>query len=154
MSMELHVLSDRRLNSTAEWQRAINSSSYPVQLSAGIQFASINGFAPVAFNNVQTGFEFFHDNASKVMDFLGSKNFSRQYKYALGFRWRGTSLDELQAAWMAATAYASATGGIVFDHEAGKALSLLEARAAVDQIVRNSPRLAEALNVIREEFEA
>jgi hypothetical protein len=152
--MELHVLSDQRLNSSAEWQCSINSASYPVQLNDGIQFGSIDGFAPVTLNGAQTGFECFHDDASKALDFLGRGNFGRHWKYALGFRWRGTRLDELQAAWMAATAYASATGGVVFDHEAGKALNLREARDAVDQIVRNIPRIAEALATIRKEFEA
>jgi hypothetical protein len=153
MSMGLHVLSDQRLNNSAEWQHAMNLASYPVQLSDGFQFASINGFAPVALNGTQTGFECFHDDVSKAMDFLGRENFGYQWKYALAFRWRGTSLDELQAAWMAATAYAAATGGIVFDHEAGKVLTLREARAAVDQIIRNIPRMAEALATIRKEFE-
>ena len=153
MSMELHVLSDQRLNNSAEWQHAMNLASYPVQLS-DVQFASINGFATVALNGAQTGFECFHDDASKAMNFLGRENFGYQWKYALGFRWRGTSLDELQAAWMAATAYAAATGGIVFDHEAGKVLTLREARAAVDRIVRNIPRIAETLATIRKEFEA
>lgn len=152
MAMELHSLSDRRLNDSAEWQHAINLASYPVQLSDDFQFASVDGFVSVALSGGQTGFECFHDDASKAMDFLGRENFRHQWKYALGFRWRGTSLDELQAAWMAAVAYASATGGIVFDHEAGKSLTLREAREAVDKIVRNIPRVSETLAAIRKEF--
>lgn len=154
MSMELHVLSDRRLNNGAEWQRAVNSMSYPLQLSDRLEFASVNGFVSVALNGTQSGFECFRDDASKTMDFLGRENFSHQWKYALGFRWRGTSLDELQAAWMAATAYASAVGGIVFDHEAGKVLTVLEAKQAVSQIVEDAPRIAQSLAAILEKFKA
>ncbi len=153
MAMELHALSDRRLNDSAEWQHAINLASYPVQLSDDFQFASADGFVPVALNGTQTGFECFHDDASKTMDFLGRENFRHQWKYALGFRWRGTSLDELQAAWMVAAAYASATDGIIFDQEAGKSLTLREAREVVDEIVRNVPRISETLAAIRSGFE-
>jgi hypothetical protein len=53
---------------------------------------------------------------------------------------------------MAAVAYASATGWLVFDHEAGKSLTLREAREAVDKIVRNIPRVSEPLAAIRKEF--
>jgi hypothetical protein len=43
MAMELHVLSNRRLSSIAEWQRAIGAQGFPLRLAADVQFASADG---------------------------------------------------------------------------------------------------------------
>lgn len=43
MSMELFVLSDRRLASIAEWQRAINAESFPLRLSPETPFEELDG---------------------------------------------------------------------------------------------------------------
>ena len=47
MSMELHVLSDRPLNSVVEWQRAIDREGFQLRLSSDIQFATASGMLPV-----------------------------------------------------------------------------------------------------------
>ena len=47
MAMEMHVLSDRRLSSTTEWQRAIEAEKFPLRLEPNIQLASVNGFLPL-----------------------------------------------------------------------------------------------------------
>lgn len=152
MSMELHVLSDRPLNSVVEWQRAITVERYPLRLAADVQFAAVQGFLPATLDGRQTGFECYHDNAAATMNFLGSADFDRQWKHALGLRWLGSKFDELTAAWMAATAYAAATGGIIFDHERGKPLSVEEARATVAAILRDRPRAEAMLEKIEAEF--
>jgi hypothetical protein len=95
----------------------------------------------------QTGFECYHDNAMETMSFLGKENFDHPWSFALGFRWIGDSA-ELQAAWMAATAYAAATGGIVFDHEEGKVLTPQEAREVVRDIVRDLPAMETILREV------
>ncbi len=41
MSMELYVLSDRSLTSIAEWQLAIDSSGFPLRLSAAVRLVQI-----------------------------------------------------------------------------------------------------------------
>jgi hypothetical protein len=56
MSMELHVLSDRPLNSVAEWQRAIDREGFQLRLSSDIQFATASGMLPVTLEGKQTGF--------------------------------------------------------------------------------------------------
>lgn len=43
MSMELFVLSDRRLASIAEGQRAINAESFPLRLSPETPFEELDG---------------------------------------------------------------------------------------------------------------
>ena len=80
-----------------------------------------------------------------------STDFGHDWKYVLAFRWRG-DFNELRAAWIAGSAYAQATDGIVFDDQEGKVRSPAEARevarveyeapdpdvhSAVDQVLRD-----------------
>jgi hypothetical protein len=94
-----------------------------------------------------TGFECFHDNAQETQDFLGSSHFDHAWKFALGFRWIG-DMAELQAAWMAAAAYARAANGIVFDPQEGKVFTPGEAVEVVHQIQRDMPRMDAAMREI------
>ncbi len=136
MAMELHVLSDRRLGSIAEWQRAIDAEGFPLRLAADVDLAQANGFLPARLRSKQTGFECFHDRADETMDFLGRINFDHPWKFALGFRWIGDPA-ELEAVWMAAAAYAVATGGIIFDPQETEVFTPVRARETVRQIERD-----------------
>jgi hypothetical protein len=140
MAMELHVLSDQRLNSIAEWQRAIGREGYPLHLDGNTQLGAVKGFLPATMNRKQTGFECYHDDALETMSFLGNDQFGHRWKYSFGFRWRGSSFEELDASWMAATAYAAATGGIIFDHEEGRVFTAQQARELVAKFVSERPQ--------------
>lgn len=135
--MELHVLSDRPLGSIMQWQQAIDAEGFPLRLPSNIDLVSIKGFVPVDFVNRKIGFECYHDDAKGMLEFLGESNFDHRWRLAFGFRWLGTRPEELQAAWMAATAYAAATGGIIFDHEEGKLFTPEQARETVRNIARD-----------------
>ena len=151
MSMELHVLSDRHLASFAEWQRAIDAERFPLRFEANADLQTTSGFVPLQFEYVPSGFECFHDNAEQTQNFLGSENFDRKWKFALGFRWRGDPM-ELLAAWMAATAYATASSGIIFDHQEARSFTPQEARAVINDIKRDLPRMASILKNIEANF--
>jgi hypothetical protein len=140
MSMELHVFSDRQLQSIAEWQHALDEERYPLQLAADVILDSVDGFLPSTLDRRRTGFECFHDDAAHTMDFLGRDHFSHSWKCALGLRWRG-DFDELQAAWMAATAYAAAADGVIFDHEVAKIVTPEQGRKTVAEILAARPRV-------------
>jgi hypothetical protein len=130
MAMELWVLSDKKLNSIAEWQSAIDAEGFALQLSDGTSFGELNGFLPAHLRGRSTGFECNHWPASAFMhemqEMLGT-DFGHDWTYVLAFRWRG-DFNELRAAWIAGAAYAQATGGIVFDDQEGKLRSAVEAR--------------------------
>lgn len=126
---------------------------FPLRLAEDVTFVTVKGLVPARLSDEQTGFECYHDDAKETVEFLGSDNFSHPWSYALGFRWRGSNFDELQAAWMAATAYAAATDGIVFDHEEGKALTPQQARDMVAQILRDIPRAVEFMAALKKKFE-
>jgi hypothetical protein len=151
MAMELHVFSDRQFSSIAEWQRAIDIEKYPLRLAADVQFASAQGFLPATLNGRQTGFECYHDDAMGTMKFLGNDHFGHRWGFALGFRWRG-DFDELEAAWMAATAYAAGTDGVIFDHQEGKQFTPAQARDVIDGIIRDRPRAEAHVEEVKRKF--
>jgi hypothetical protein len=127
MAMELWVLSDRQLNSIAEWQSAIDFEEFPLKLTDETPFEKLSGFLPARLGNEPTGFECSHWNAIEFMRDMSNANFGHDWKYVLAFRW-GRNLNEMRAAWIAGSAYAQATGGVVFDDQEGKVRSAMEAR--------------------------
>lgn len=126
MSMEICVLSDTRLDSVSEWQKALDAEGFAVRLSDDEPFAEISGFLPASLRDKQTGFECYHVDPREMIDTYDNVQFGREWKYALVFVWGG-DFTEMQAAWMAATAYARATSGIVFDPQASQLLTASQA---------------------------
>jgi hypothetical protein len=151
MAMELWVLSDRQLNSIPDWQRAIDAEGFPLRLSAERPFENLNGFMPAYLRGERTGFECSHWPAGEFMRDMSKIDFGHEWKYVLAFRWRA-DFNELRAAWIAGSAYARATDGIVFDDQEGKVRNAAEAgevarveyetpdpdvHSAVDQVLRD-----------------
>jgi hypothetical protein len=122
MSIEFSVLSDRQLSSTAEWQQAIDAEGFPLRLDPACVLAQAGGFFPAHFGDKRTGFERCHDDAGEFIDAYPDFDFGRRWTYALGLR-IGGDYDQLRAAFMAAAAYARATGGVVWDGESGEVMS-------------------------------
>ena|SRR5579884_1345191 len=126
MSMELCVLSDMRLASMAEWQRAIDAEKGSLQLSAEGAVGEVNGFLPANLQGKQTGFECYHVDPHEITETYDNLQFGRAWKYGLVLVWGG-DFAEMKAAWMAASAYARATSGVVFDPQASQLLTASEA---------------------------
>lgn len=141
MSMELNIFFDRSLRSIGEWQAAIDVERYPLRLAQDVDLATISGFVPADFKGKPAGFECFHDDAKDTMKSLGIGRFDRNWRFSLGLRWRGTSFDELNSAWMAATAYAAATDGVIFDYEEARIFRPVEARELVRRFEQEQPMI-------------
>jgi hypothetical protein len=139
MSLEFSVLSDRRLSSTAEWQQAIDTEGFPLRLDPECALAQTNGFFPAYFGDKLTGFECHHDDAGELIDSYPDVDFGRRWAYALGLRIVG-DYDELRAAFMAAAAYARATGGVVWDGESGEVMSPDRAAEVTRDIEDHAPK--------------
>lgn len=139
MSMGLWVFSDKQLGSIAEWQAAIDAETYPLRLSNSMLFESLRGFLPAHLSGELTGFECYHDDAKKLISDNSDLNFDHSWKYVLSFRWVGSKVNELRAAWMAGTAYAQATGGVIFDDQEAKFRNATEAREVVRDVQRDMP---------------
>jgi hypothetical protein len=140
MAMEIHVLSDRRLLSIAEWQRAIDAEGFALTLSDETPFDSIGGFLPAKLGGTDTGFECDHWDPNDTYEAYADIPFPHRWRYELSFRW-SADIAEWHAAWMAAAAYAAATSGIVFDPQTSKLLSPAEARADVVKLQREIPEI-------------
>jgi hypothetical protein len=134
--MELWVLSDKQLGSVAEWQIAINTEGMPLTLSDEKALDKIDGFLSARLREQPTGFECNHGPAAEFMRDMPKVDFGHAWKYVPALRWRA-DFNELRAAWIAGSAYARATDGIVFDDQEGK--------------IRNA---AEAIETARRECEA
>jgi len=139
--MELWVFSDRQLNTIAEWQTAIDAEAYPLKLDETTPLESVRGFRPAHLRGDLTGFECYHDDAEKLMRNNTDLNFDHAWKYVLAFRWVDSKVNELRAAWMASTAYAQATDGVIFDDQEGKFRNATEARDVVRDVERDMPEI-------------
>ena len=139
MSIEISVLSDRQLASTAEWQQAIEAEGFPLRLDQTVKLDEASGFFPAHFGEKLTGFECSHDDAAEMIDSYSDIDFGRRWAHALGLR-LGGDYDELRAAFMAATAYARATGGVVWDGESGEVMSPDRAAEEARQIDADAPK--------------
>ena len=148
MSMELWVLSDKKLSSVAEWQAAIDAEGYALGLKKDAEFGDLKGFLSCQLEGNLTGFECYHDDAGALMRNNPGTNFGHDWKYALGLRWLGSKQSEILAAWMAGTAYARATGGIVANDQD----SQLRTPAQSAEVVRDIEHPSQAYEDARREL--
>jgi hypothetical protein len=144
MSMELRLLSDRRLSTVGEWQNAITAEAFPLQLSDETSLGAIGGFLPSHLSGKLTGFECNHWDANVVKVEYPTVDFGHDWKYVLALRWLGSKRDEMLAAWMAATAYARATGGVVFDELDSKIRTASEALEIVRDLETDDQHIVDA----------
>jgi len=140
MSIEIYVLSDRRLASIAEWQQAIDREGFALRLSTEASFDALGGHLPAQWGDKHAGFECDHWKGSAVIDEIPDVEFGRRWKHALGFRFGG-DYGALLGAYAAAAAYARATDGVVFDGESGEVLTPEKAVQAARDIERDLPKV-------------
>jgi hypothetical protein len=148
MSMEIHCLSDRQLDSIIDWQQAIDAQGFALKLSNSCPFASLKGFLPAQSGETETGFECYHDDPDELLVEYDNIDFGHSWKFALSFRWGG-DLSECLAAYMAAAAYAKATDGVVFDSEEGQILTPQKAVECARQMETELPAVQAELDRIR-----
>lgn len=140
MAMEICVLSDERLDSVAEWQKAINAEGFPLRLSDADPSRNLIAY----LRDEETSIEYDIHDFSELKDAYRHVNFGRNWRYAVAFTWSSDFAEEI-AAWMAATAYASATDGVIFDEQEGKLFTPDESRQITCGIEERRPELEAAL---------
>lgn len=150
--MELLILSDRQVSSIAKWQTAIDREGYPLQLAPDMQFETLFGFLPSHLRGELTGFECYHVDAANQIHSNPDINFDHEWKYCFAFVWLGSKWKELLAAWMAGTAYAVATDGVIYDAEGGKFVTPEEARRIVYELEHPTPAQKTAMDEVRREL--
>jgi hypothetical protein len=124
MSMELYVISPRRLKNIEEWQHAVDELQFPIKFSQDVDFKKTSGFLPLLLNGKLSGFECDHWTIEDIKENLIFHNLALDpnSRHVLAFRWGG-NFDELISATQASAAYAIATNGVVFDPQEGEILS-------------------------------
>jgi hypothetical protein len=151
MSMEIYVLSDRRLSSMDEWQQAIAKEGSDLRISADQPIETLKGHLPAWRKEERVGFECDHWDARHLMAECPDVHFDRPWAHALAFRW-GADLKACASAYMAATAYAAASEGVVFDCEERKIKTLKQARETVRKIEAELPMFEARMNEILREI--
>ena len=139
MSIEIYALSDRRLASIAEWQQAIDREGIDLRLDTSRPFEELSGHLPAHRGEQHAGFECDYWEADEIIDGYGDVDFGHRWKENLAFRLGGNSWA-LWGAYAAATAYARATGGVVFDPQAGEVMTPDRAAEVTRQVVPDAEK--------------
>lgn len=122
MSIEIFVLSDKRLGAIEEWQKAIDAEGFGLRLDHSRSIEELSGYLPAHKGERLAGFECDHFDPADLLEEFTEVDFGRRWEQMLAFRFGG-DFHELSGAFVAAAAYARATGGVVFDGESGKVLT-------------------------------
>jgi hypothetical protein len=137
--MEICVFSDVRLASIAEWQASIETEGFPLRLPREKPLAnSGGGNLRVQLRDKEAMIEYSVVDFSELEETYRNVNFGRVWKYVIAFIWSSAFAEEI-VAWMAATAYARATCGLVFDEHEGKLLTPAESLEVVVELERSLP---------------
>jgi hypothetical protein len=140
MSIQICVLTDSLIAGIAEWQRVIDSEDFPLRISDD----DPNRNLAARLHGEEAEISYDAHDFSELKDTYKAKNFGRDWKYAVAFTWSSDVADAI-ASWMAATAYARATDGIVFDEQEGKLLTPEESLRVVRELERDRPEMEAAL---------
>ena len=136
MAMQICVLSNDRLGSIAEWQRSIETEGFPLRLSDDDPKRNLVAY----LRDEETTIEYDVHDFSELRDAYSHVNFGRSWKYAIAFTWSSNFAEEI-AAWMAATAYACATNGVIFDEQEGKIFTPEESREIARDVEQRRPAM-------------
>lgn len=151
MSMEIYVFSDEKLTTIEDWQQALDRRGAPLRLSAARPFAELNGALPAVLRDRPTAFECDHFDAGELMDEAEDVAFDHRWRHALAFRW-GADLAAGEAAYLAAAAYADATGGWIFDCEEGALIAPDRATEIAAELQKSGPMIEEVIRRTQERF--
>lgn len=140
MSVQICVLADIRLGSILDWQHAIDAEGFPLRLSDD----DPNRNLVARLRDEETEIEYGVYDFKELQHTYKGKNFGRDWKYAVAFTWASDIVQEI-ASWMAATAYARAVGGVVFDEQEGTILTPDESAEIARELARDRPEMEAAL---------
>jgi len=138
--MQICVLADSRLSSIAEWQTAIDAEGFPLRLSDADPTRNL----AARLREEETEIEYDIHDFRELKDTYKEKNFGHDWKYAIAFTW-SSDLAKAIASWMAATAYAWAADGVVFDEQEGKPFTPEESLQIIREMERDRPEMEVAL---------
>lgn len=140
MSMQICVLANSRLSSIAEWQKSVDAEGFPLRLSDPEPDRQLIARLREAETRIEYGIYDF----GELKNTYKHVNFGRDWKYVIAFTWSSDLAEEI-VAWMAASAYARAVDGIIFDEQEGELFSPEESLKVIHEIERRQPEMEAAL---------
>lgn len=121
--------------------RGIEREGADLRLDASRPIEALNGHLPAYRGEQLAGFECDHWDTADIIESCPDIDFGRRWSRALAFRFGGDEFA-LWGAFAAATAYAPATGGVVFDSESGELLSPDQAIVIARACERSLPQVS------------
>jgi hypothetical protein len=149
MSMTICVLANSQLSSISEWQKAIDAERFPLQLSDADPTRNL----AARLRDEETSIEYGIYDFGELKDTYKHVNFGRDWKYVVAFTWSSDFAEGI-ASWMATTAYARATEGIIFDEQEGRLFTPAESLEIACDMERDRPELEAALQRYVEQLSA
>lgn len=149
MAMQICVLCDERIDSIAEWQKSIDAEGFALRLLDADPERNLSAY----LRDEQTSIEYDVHNFGELKDSFRHVNFGRDWRYAVTFTWSSDFAQEI-AAWMAATAYAGATNGAIFDEQIGRVLTPEESTKIVRNLEQRRPAMEAMLRDYIDQLEA
>jgi hypothetical protein len=118
VSVSVTVLTTQtKLPTTEGWQKALDINEFKVKLDATCEVVSHEGFWPATYQGRTAGFELYRSSPD---EFLGDyPNATGAFDVAVSFVTH-SNMDEGCSAWLAASALAHLTGGVLLDESAGE----------------------------------
>jgi hypothetical protein len=147
MSMELYILSERRVASITEWQHSIDATGFAVRLSTDRSFAALQGALPVLMNGTLSQFECDHRDVEEFKQTYPEVQFARAWKCALAMCW-GADLDAAFCAYVAGIGYARATDGAIFDSQEGAVVTVERAIKTANELAQSKPIMEAAVRKV------
>jgi hypothetical protein len=136
MSTAIFVLTDSLIGSITEWQRALDADGLPLRLPAEASLDESDTWI-AQLRGKRTSFQYWITEPRDVISAYPMVQFGHDWKYAIAFPYI-RDFAELTASWMAAAAYARATGGIVFDESVRKIINPNELVEETQKIERDA----------------
>jgi hypothetical protein len=151
MATMIYVLSDRRLHSIAEWQAAVDAEAFPLRFAPDEPDGQAVGNLRMQLRDKETEIECGFGEFNEVRETFGNDDFGRDWRCVIDFTWGSDFFREI-ASWMAATAYARATAGVVFDERQEELLTPDACVNVVRELERMLPERQEMVRAFREQL--
>jgi hypothetical protein len=122
MSVDLYVLSNKQLPDLKAWEAAIAEYGYEnFSFGANEPIENLGGGWDVTFGDIETDFEVGPIDVSEVIEVASGVDLGGPWTSALVFYFHGA--EQGYAASVAAAAYATSTGGVVYEPQGGTVLT-------------------------------
>lgn len=144
MSMELFVVSKAQLTSIEAWQATIEADGFPLQLAVDRPLEALSGALPAQWRGARCAFECDYFDLEELRQDIPGLDPQRQWSCVLAIRFGGDP-GAAMAAYLAASSYARATGGVVFDDQQGEIVSPERAAEIAWEIEASLPVVAAAV---------